>query len=251
MRADDRCHARADEGDDGGLRGVRPGGRRARIVGGEGLQPTATATTVRVRDGERMLTDGPFAETKEQLGGFYLLDCNGPRRGDRAGGEDPRRRGRLGRGAAGHGLRGRRGRGHAAIGGGAQLAAPGAVVDRLFRRESGRAVATLIRDPRRLRPRRGGGAGGVRRSRSSAGRATACPTNPGGLDHDAPRATSAIDRLRRERALRGEAAASWRRWAARRGAATRTTTSSDPRRPAAADLHLLPPGAARPRRGSR
>jgi hypothetical protein len=43
--------------------------------GGEGLQPTATATTVRVRDGERILTDGPFAETKEQLGGFYLLEC--------------------------------------------------------------------------------------------------------------------------------------------------------------------------------
>ncbi len=47
-----------------------------RILGGEGLQPTSTATTVRVRDGERMLTDGPFAETKEQLGGFYLLECN-------------------------------------------------------------------------------------------------------------------------------------------------------------------------------
>ncbi len=47
------------------------------ILAGEGLQPTSTATTVRVRDGERMLTDGPFAETKEQLGGFYLLECNG------------------------------------------------------------------------------------------------------------------------------------------------------------------------------
>jgi len=46
------------------------------ILGGEGLQPTSTATTVRVRDGKRMLTDGPFAETKEQLGGFYLLECN-------------------------------------------------------------------------------------------------------------------------------------------------------------------------------
>src|SRR4029450_7470762 len=46
------------------------------ILGGEGLQPTSTATTVRVRDGERMLTDGPVAETKEQLGGFYLLECN-------------------------------------------------------------------------------------------------------------------------------------------------------------------------------
>jgi hypothetical protein len=39
------------------------------------LQPTATATTVRVRDGETFTTDGPFAETKEQLGGYYVLDC--------------------------------------------------------------------------------------------------------------------------------------------------------------------------------
>jgi hypothetical protein len=45
------------------------------IVTGDGLQPTSTATTVRVRDGERLLTDGPFAETKEQLGGFYVLEC--------------------------------------------------------------------------------------------------------------------------------------------------------------------------------
>jgi hypothetical protein len=45
------------------------------LLGGEGLEPSATATTVRVRDGERMLTDGPFAETREQLGGYYLLDC--------------------------------------------------------------------------------------------------------------------------------------------------------------------------------
>jgi hypothetical protein len=45
------------------------------LLGGEGLQPTATATTVRVRDGERLNTDGPFAETKEQLGGFYLVEC--------------------------------------------------------------------------------------------------------------------------------------------------------------------------------
>jgi hypothetical protein len=43
--------------------------------GGEALQPTGTATTVRVREGETMTTDGPFAETKEQLGGFYIVDC--------------------------------------------------------------------------------------------------------------------------------------------------------------------------------
>jgi hypothetical protein len=45
------------------------------LLGGEGLQPTASATTVRVRDGDKTVTDGPFAETKEQLGGFYLLEC--------------------------------------------------------------------------------------------------------------------------------------------------------------------------------
>ena len=49
--------------------------RRGIMQGGEALQSTSTATTVRVRDGERIVTDGPFAETKEQLGGFYLLTC--------------------------------------------------------------------------------------------------------------------------------------------------------------------------------
>ena len=41
---------------------------------GEALQPTMTATTVRDQDGKPLVTDGPFAETKEQLGGYYLLD---------------------------------------------------------------------------------------------------------------------------------------------------------------------------------
>ncbi len=45
-------------------------------VGGEGLQPSATATTIRIQEsGEPIVSDGPFAETKEQLGGYYLLDC--------------------------------------------------------------------------------------------------------------------------------------------------------------------------------
>ena len=46
------------------------------IKDGNALMPTNTATTVRVRNGKIMTTDGPFAETKEQLGGYYLLDCN-------------------------------------------------------------------------------------------------------------------------------------------------------------------------------
>jgi hypothetical protein len=45
------------------------------MVSGEGLQPSSTATTVRVESGERVLTDGPYAETKEQVGGFYVIDC--------------------------------------------------------------------------------------------------------------------------------------------------------------------------------
>ena len=39
------------------------------------LQPVATATSVRIRDGKRLVTDGPFAETREQLGGYYLIDA--------------------------------------------------------------------------------------------------------------------------------------------------------------------------------
>jgi len=39
------------------------------------LQPAGSATTIRVRDGESLVTDGPFAELKEQIGGYYVLDC--------------------------------------------------------------------------------------------------------------------------------------------------------------------------------
>lgn len=47
-----------------------------KVVGGAELAPTRTATTVRVRNGETIVSDGPFAETKEQLGGFYVFECN-------------------------------------------------------------------------------------------------------------------------------------------------------------------------------
>jgi len=50
-------------------------GKRGVLVGGERLRPTTDATTVRVRDGEIVTFDGPFAETKEQVGGFYMVDC--------------------------------------------------------------------------------------------------------------------------------------------------------------------------------
>jgi len=45
-------------------------------VAADQLQPIATATSVRIRDGEQLATDGPFAETKEQLGGFYLIEVD-------------------------------------------------------------------------------------------------------------------------------------------------------------------------------
>ncbi len=49
--------------------------KRGVFKSGDALLPAATATTVRVNDGKTLTTDGPFAETKEQLGGFYILDC--------------------------------------------------------------------------------------------------------------------------------------------------------------------------------
>jgi hypothetical protein len=51
---------------------IKSGGQ---YVSGSGLQPTATATSVRLRDGKRLVTDGPFAETREQLGGYYLVEA--------------------------------------------------------------------------------------------------------------------------------------------------------------------------------
>src|SRR5262249_7659235 len=49
--------------------------QRGIVAGGEALQPINTATTVRLRNGKTVTTDGPFAETKEQLGGFYIIEC--------------------------------------------------------------------------------------------------------------------------------------------------------------------------------
>jgi hypothetical protein len=63
-RADDGCGGWAEEME-----------RRGVLQGSAGLQPPADATTVRVRGSETLLSDGPFAETKEQIGGFCLIDC--------------------------------------------------------------------------------------------------------------------------------------------------------------------------------
>lgn len=73
-------YANASEADQGRIfqeymdysRGIKKNGN---YIGGEALQPIATATTVRQRNGKTLTTDGPFAETKEQLGGFYLVEA--------------------------------------------------------------------------------------------------------------------------------------------------------------------------------
>ena len=54
---------------------VQDAERKGVLVGAEPLAPTATATTVRKQDGRVLVTDGPFAETKEQLAGYYIINC--------------------------------------------------------------------------------------------------------------------------------------------------------------------------------
>lgn len=49
--------------------------QRATIISGEAVRPTSAATTIRVRDGKTLATDGPFAEAREGLAGFYIIDC--------------------------------------------------------------------------------------------------------------------------------------------------------------------------------
>ncbi len=105
------------------------------LLGGEALQDVAAATTVSVRDGRRIVTDGPFAETKEHLGGYYLIDAPLARRCHRGCRPDPRRPVRQGRGPPDHGD-------------GLIAGSPvdsGEAVARVFREEHGRVVATLIR----------------------------------------------------------------------------------------------------------
>ncbi len=59
------------------------------LVAAEALQPVHTATTVRVRNGKLSITDGPFAETKEQLGGFYMIEAADLDEAIRIGGRIP------------------------------------------------------------------------------------------------------------------------------------------------------------------
>jgi hypothetical protein len=69
---DDKLHAVPDSECMAFGEGLRQSGH---MVGGEALKPIDSATTVRVRQGKLSVTDGPFAETKEQLAGFYLIEA--------------------------------------------------------------------------------------------------------------------------------------------------------------------------------
>ena len=141
------------------------------MQGGEALQDVSTATTVSVRDGRRIVTDGPFAETKEHLGGYYLIDAPSPRRRHRGRRPDPGRPDRQGRGAPDHGV-------------GLIAAARRSARGRRPRLPRGARAGRRHPDPRpgRLRSRRGGGRGRLpHRARALAGRWRA--GEPGGMDH--------------------------------------------------------------------
>jgi hypothetical protein len=60
---------------EGYMKFMEEAGKRGVLQGGERLRPVTDATTVRVQEGEVLTTDGPFAETKEQIGGYYVVDC--------------------------------------------------------------------------------------------------------------------------------------------------------------------------------
>jgi hypothetical protein len=72
MCGDESAEAHAQDGCGGWTEEME---RRGVLRGGAGLRPPADATTVRVRDDAVLLTDGPFAETREQMGGFCLIEC--------------------------------------------------------------------------------------------------------------------------------------------------------------------------------
>ena len=154
------------------------------MVGGDALEPTQTATTVRVRNDETLTTDGPFAETKEQLGGYYIVDVGSIDEALEWAAKIPGATPRLRRGAAGDGLR--RGR--------------LVVLDELFREEWGRTLAILAR-----------ALGDVELAEDAVQEAFAAalerwprdgaPANPGAWLLTTAR-NRAIDRIRREQNLR-------------------------------------------------
>ena len=209
--------------------------------GGEALQDVTTATTVSVRDGQRIVTDGPYAETKEHLGGFYLIDVPSLDDAIEVASRIP-------------GAQTGRGRGPPDPGDG--LTDPGDVVARVFHEEHGRAIATLIRllGDFDLAEEAVADAYVTALERWPA---DGIPANPGAWIVTTAR-NRAIDRARRAQVFAQKAAVIARDCGVRRVGAGRRAPGGgggrdapDPRRPAAAHLHVLSPGARAGGRRSR
>ena len=162
-------------------------GGPGRAQGGERLRPTTDATTVQVRDGEVLTSDGPFAETKEQIGGYYLVDCKDLDEAIEVASKVPAAGNGTDRGAADLGdvVDERRGRGRPGV--------PGGVGSR--RRHA-------HPDHGRLGPRRGVRAGRLRPGPGAVAR-DGVPRNPGAWLTTTAR-NRAIDRLRRAAVGRGQ-----------------------------------------------
>ena len=196
---------------------------QGKLVAGEELQPVATATTVQVRDGETVVSDGPFAETKEVLGGYYLIEAESLDEAIEWAAKVPSTRERA---------RSRSGRS-------STTAEP---AHRRRRPCLPRRACALHRDPRprprRSRPRRGRGAGRLRDGGRSAGRATARRESRRLDRHDCAQPRDRPHPPRADARAQDRAARASRAAPGRRGA-------DDSRRAARADLRLLPPGARR------
>ena len=160
-----------------------------KMVVGERLRPDTDASRIRVKAGHRQVMDGPFAETKEALGGFYLIEC-APRRKPSSGQRRSRsamaasstcgRSGRCSIAPADHVCAG----GHRVhrLGSGrhpSRSRPTHSAVAEVFRLEYARLVASVL--PDRARYRRGGGGrpGGLRAGARPAGPPSACPIGPG------------------------------------------------------------------------
>ncbi len=202
-----------------------------------GLHPPSTATVVRVQDGEVLTTDGPFAETKEQLGGFWIIEAADLDVGVGVGGQGD------------GGLHGP-GRGPSLPGGAGGLSEVAEGYDaeqleRIFREESGRVDRHPDPSLRRHRPRRRGGSGGVRGGDASAGRPTGLPPNPGAGSPPWPATAPSTGSDVRHPAMTAHAQAALLHERSR----TAGAGGSRERRPPPAHLHLLPPGAGHERAG--
>ena len=198
------------------------------FVDGNPLEPPTTATRCACATASRSSTDGPFAETKEMLGGYYVVDCDDLDAGARRRGAHPERALRRDRGAPGRAdvRPGAEPRGH-------RLALPRGVGR--VRASCSASSSAISISPRRSSRTRSP-------PRSSAGRATACRTTRA-RGSSARRAQRAIDRLRRR--ARGDRARAPARASSSRRCAAPTSPSAtvDQRRAARPDLHLLPSGA--------